>query len=56
MTTLKIDRGFIQHMHSERSDVAITRALVNLSRDIGLETIAEGVETEEQERALIELG
>jgi len=56
LTTLKIDRQFIQNMHNARSNAAITRALVNLSRDMGLETIAEGVETKEQEQALIELG
>jgi diguanylate cyclase (GGDEF)-like protein len=56
LTTLKIDRGFVQHIHDRSSDFAITRALVSLSREMGLKTIAEGIETEEQERTLIELG
>jgi EAL domain-containing protein (putative c-di-GMP-specific phosphodiesterase class I) len=56
LTTLKIDRGFVQHINDRSSDLAITRALVVLSREMGLKTIAEGIETEEQERALIELG
>ncbi|WP_234894730.1 EAL domain-containing protein [Agrobacterium vitis] len=56
LTTLKIDRGFVQHINGKSSDLAITRALVGLSREMGLKTIAEGIETEEQERALVELG
>lgn len=56
LTTLKIDRGFVQHINDNSSDVAIVRALVGLSREMGLKTIAEGIETEEQERTLIGLG
>jgi diguanylate cyclase (GGDEF)-like protein/PAS domain S-box-containing protein len=56
LTTLKIDKGFVQHINDRSSDFAITRALVSLSREMGLKTIAEGIETEEQERTLIELG
>jgi EAL domain-containing protein (putative c-di-GMP-specific phosphodiesterase class I) len=56
LTTLKIDRRFVQHVNNKSSDLAITRALIGLSREMGLKTIAEGIETEEQERALIELG
>ncbi|MBX4862788.1 EAL domain-containing protein [Rhizobium sophorae] len=56
LTTLKIDRGFVQHINDNPSDIAITRALVGLSREMGLKTIAEGIETEEQERTLIGLG
>lgn len=56
ITTLKIDRGFLRHIDSQASDVAITRALIGLGRDMGLETIAEGIETREQEGSLIALG
>jgi diguanylate cyclase (GGDEF)-like protein/PAS domain S-box-containing protein len=55
LTTLKIDRRFVQHINDKSSDLAITRALIGLSREMGLKTIAEGIETEEQERTLIEL-
>ena len=37
-------------------DAAITRAMLMMSAELGLETIAEGIETEEQERALRRLG
>lgn len=56
LTTLKIDRGFVRHVNDKSSDLAITRALIVLSREMGLKTIAEGIETEDQERALVALG
>ena len=56
LTMLKIDRGFIQQIRSRPNDAAITRALIGLSRDMGLDTVAEGIETREQEEALLALG
>lgn len=56
LTTLKIDRAFIRDIQANTSDAAITRALIAMSRDLGLETIAEGIETAEQEAALLALG
>jgi diguanylate cyclase (GGDEF)-like protein/PAS domain S-box-containing protein len=56
LTTLKIDRGFIRDIVSNSSDAAIVKALVTMSRDLGLETIAEGIETVEQEAALKAVG
>lgn len=56
ITTLKIDRGLIRGITQKPGDGAIARALIGLSRDMALETIAEGIETVEQEQALIALG
>lgn len=56
ITTLKIDRRFVQNINERPGDVAITRALIGLSHEMGLKTIAEGIETLEQERMLIGLG
>jgi diguanylate cyclase (GGDEF)-like protein/PAS domain S-box-containing protein len=56
LTTLKIDRGFIRDLLSKPRDAAITRALISMSRELGLETIAEGIETPEQEAFLLALG
>jgi len=56
LTTLKIDRGFIRELQSKSGDAAITRALIAMSLDLGLETIAEGIETSEQEAALRAMG
>jgi diguanylate cyclase (GGDEF)-like protein/PAS domain S-box-containing protein len=56
LTTLKIDRGFIADLLSKPRDAAITRALISMSRELGLETIAEGIETPEQAAFLQALG
>jgi len=44
---LKIDQSFIRNITSNSGDVAIVRSIVQLARNFGLETVAEGVETEE---------
>jgi len=56
LTTLKIDRGFVRDILTCSGDAAITKALIAMSGDLGLNTIAEGVETPEQEAALRALG
>ncbi|MBP1857423.1 putative bifunctional diguanylate cyclase/phosphodiesterase [Rhizobium herbae] len=56
LTTLKIDRSFISDMLDNPHDAAITRAMLTMGNELGLETIAEGIETEEQEIALRLLG
>ncbi|MBN8482028.1 MAG: EAL domain-containing protein [Xanthomonadales bacterium] len=53
---LKIDRAFIKDLTSETSDAAIVSAIIALGRTLNLEIIAEGVETEHQQRLLTELG
>lgn len=44
---LKIDQSFIRNITSNKDDVAIVRSIVQLARNFGLETVAEGVENEE---------
>ncbi len=56
LTTLKIDRGFIRDIRTRTSDAAITRALVAMSTEMGLRTVAEGIEGPEQEGVLREIG
>lgn len=56
LSALKIDKSFVQNIHQSPSDRAITRALVGMSRELGLKTVAEGIETKEQEAALLEIG
>ena len=56
LTTLKIDRSFVRDLVSDTRDGAIARAIISMSNELGLETIAEGIETAEQEVALRMLG
>lgn len=45
---LKIDRAFIDGLPHDSDDKAITASILDVSRHLGLETVAEGVETQEQ--------
>lgn len=54
--TVKIDKSFIKRMHDDREICAIVRAVVGLARDLGIRTVAEGVEGEEQLADLRALG
>ncbi|MFW2829222.1 EAL domain-containing protein [Sphingomonas sp. ID0503] len=53
---LKIDRGFVSQLPHNPHDRAIVEAILALGRTLGLEVIAEGVETDEQERYLVSRG
>ncbi|WP_176473030.1 putative bifunctional diguanylate cyclase/phosphodiesterase [Sphingomonas lenta] len=53
---IKIDRSFTAGVCGDAGAAAIVRALVGLGRDLGIETVAEGVETSDQFRWLHEVG
>lgn len=44
---IKIDRSFVMEMCDDASDATIVRSTVDLGRNLGLEVVAEGVETQE---------
>jgi diguanylate cyclase (GGDEF)-like protein/PAS domain S-box-containing protein len=48
ITVLKIDRTFVKRLGMDPQDDAIVRSIVTLSRDLGMEVVAEGIETVEQ--------
>jgi EAL domain-containing protein (putative c-di-GMP-specific phosphodiesterase class I)/GGDEF domain-containing protein len=55
ITTLKIDKSFIDHIATNNSDAAITQAIVSLAKNFQLKLVAEGIETEDQLNCLLKL-
>ncbi|WP_370320110.1 putative bifunctional diguanylate cyclase/phosphodiesterase [Oricola sp.] len=53
---IKIDRSFVERFLTDRPSAAIVEALTDIGRKIGLEIVAEGVETVEQANRLTALG
>lgn len=53
---LKIDASFVRQAASDQKNVEIIRSIVSLGRGLGIEVIAEGVETVDQEQMLISMG
>jgi EAL domain-containing protein (putative c-di-GMP-specific phosphodiesterase class I) len=46
--TLKIDRSFVMQMMENEENLAIVRTIVALAQNLGMDVVAEGVETEDQ--------
>jgi diguanylate cyclase (GGDEF)-like protein len=56
LDTLKIDRSFIHRLDGSATNLATVRAIAVLAQQLGLKTVAEGVESEQQIRQLDEIG
>jgi diguanylate cyclase (GGDEF)-like protein/PAS domain S-box-containing protein len=56
MDFLKIDRSFVEGLGKDPKDEGIVSAVIDLARVLGMEEVAEGVETAEQAACLRELG
>jgi diguanylate cyclase (GGDEF)-like protein/PAS domain S-box-containing protein len=54
--TLKIDQSFVRHAASDPDDATIVRSIIDMGRSLGLDVLAEGIETEEQRRFLVDSG
>ncbi|MEN3330582.1 MAG: hypothetical protein V7638_5389 [Acidobacteriota bacterium] len=53
--TLKIDRSFVTQMTENEENLAIVRTIVALAQNLGMDVVAEGVETEDQLKLLRKL-
>ncbi|MEY2566802.1 MAG: hypothetical protein QOE35_1331 [Actinomycetota bacterium] len=53
---IKIDRSFVAAMTTSENDAVIVRSTVEMAKNLGLEVVAEGVETPDIELALDRLG
>jgi len=55
ITALKIDRSFVAEIDRSHDSVELVRTIITLAHNLGLDTVAEGVETAEQSRRLAAL-
>ena len=53
---IKIDKSFVQDLLEDEDDATIVRAIIQLGKSLGMQVIAEGVETAEQEAYIIAQG
>lgn len=53
---IKIDKSFVQDLIDDDDDATIVRAIIQLGKSLGMQVIAEGVETPEQEAYIISEG
>jgi diguanylate cyclase (GGDEF)-like protein/PAS domain S-box-containing protein len=56
ITALKIDQSFVRDLVADPDDRILSATIVSLGHSLGLKVVAEGVETEEQRRILLEQG
>jgi len=53
---LKVDREFVKDLPRNKDNITITRSIVELAHNLNMLVVAEGVETEAQEKFLASLG
>ena len=55
-STVKIDRTFVAGLGHDRTDEAIVAAVLGVAASLGLSTVGEGIETQEQRDLLTQMG
>ncbi|CAN5730860.1 hypothetical protein BH18ACT15_BH18ACT15_04510 [soil metagenome] len=53
---IKVDRSFVTRLGSDGEGAEVVEAILSLARSLGLDVIAEGIETPEQRERLVDLG
>lgn len=56
ISKIKIDRSFVSELQQNRTDATILKAMIRLAHGLGKRVIAEGIETEDQQTILQQLG
>jgi len=56
VSVLKIDRSFVRNVHDQENDYEIARAIVAMAHSLGIDVVAEGVESSDQDETLTHLG
>ena len=56
VSTLKIDRSFVQDLPDDPNSAVLVSSIIQLARNLGLDPLAEGIETEEQRAFFLEHG
>lgn len=53
---LKIDKSFVDHIVTNASNLVLCEAIIVMAHKLGIKVVAEGIETEEQRRLLVDMG
>jgi diguanylate cyclase (GGDEF)-like protein/PAS domain S-box-containing protein len=56
VSTLKIDRSFVQDLPEDRNSAVLVSSIIQLARNLGLDPLAEGIESDEQRAFFLEHG
>jgi EAL domain-containing protein (putative c-di-GMP-specific phosphodiesterase class I) len=56
LSQLKVDQSFVRHINQNSNDAVIVETILAMAKNLGLNVIAEGVETEQQLNFLVEKG
>jgi EAL domain-containing protein (putative c-di-GMP-specific phosphodiesterase class I) len=56
VSMLKIDRSFVRDLPASTHAGALVESVIQLARNLGIEPVAEGIETEDQRRFLVDRG